>query len=95
MSSHASFSPDPKTARLLLLQPFVGIAGMVWHKPWIKHLVGRFDFILAATPTFHAKMLFHGADAVLVVHYSAAYTPAARLASIPLRWGYGFGGRRR
>jgi hypothetical protein len=41
------------------------------------------------------KMLFHGVDAILVVHHSAAYTPVARLASIPLRWGYGFGGSRR
>ena len=95
MSSHASFSPDPKNARLQLLQSFVRIAGLVWHKPWIKHLVGRFDFILASRPTTYAKMLFYGADAVLVVHHSAAYTPAARLASIPLRWGYGFGGSRR
>ena len=41
------------------------------------------------------KMLFHGVDAILVVHHSAAYTLVARLSSIPLRWGYGFGGSRR
>ena len=35
------------------------------------------------------------ADAVLVVHHSATYTLAARLADIPLRWGYGIGGSRR
>ena len=36
-----------------------------------------------------------GADAVLVIHHSATYTLAARLAGIPHRWGYGIGGSRR
>ena len=35
------------------------------------------------------------ADGVLVMHHSATYTLAARLAGIPLRWGYGIGGSRR
>lgn len=35
------------------------------------------------------------ADAVLVIHHSATYTLAARLAGIPDRWGYGIGGSRR
>ena len=35
------------------------------------------------------------ADAVLVIHHSATYTLAARLAGIPHRWGYGIGGSRR
>ena len=135
MSSLSSLSPDPKSARkrLLVVQPLVGIGDMVWHKPWIDHLAGGFDVILAAKPTAHAKTLFHGtdgivgwldidrsmrgrrgrhdglaglfrlaadfrrarADAVLVVHHSATYTLAARLAGIPLRWGYGIGGSRR
>ena len=135
MSSLSSLSPDPKSARkrLLVVQPLVGIGDMVWHKPWIDHLAGGFDVILAAKPTAHAKTLFHGtdgivgwldidrsmrgrrgrhdglagllrlaadfrrarADAVLVVHHSATYTLAARLADIPLRWGYGIGGSRR
>ena len=90
MSSLSSLSPDPKTAckHLLVVQRFVGIGDMVWHRPWFKHLAGRFDVILAARPTTHAKMLFHGADAVLVVHHSAAFTPVAGFASIPLRWAW-------
>jgi len=35
------------------------------------------------------------ADAVLVIHHSATYTLAARLAGIPDRWGYGIGSSRR
>ena len=111
--------------KLLVVQPLVGIGDMVWHKPWIDHLAGGFDVILAAKPTAHAKTLFHGTDgivgwldidrsmrgrrgrhdglaglfrlaadfrraranAVLVLHHSATYTLAARLAGIPLRWG--------
>jgi len=135
MSTLSSLSPDPKSARkrLLVVQPLVGIGDMVWHKPWIDHLAGGFDVILAAKPTAHAKTLFHGtdgivgwldidrsmrgrrgrhdglaglfrlaadfrrarADAVLVVHHSATYTLAARIAGIPLRWGYGIGNGRR
>lgn len=35
------------------------------------------------------------ADAALVIHHSATYTLAARLAGIPERWGYGIGNSRR
>ncbi len=64
MSTLSSLSPDPKSARkrLLVVQPLVGIGDMVWHKPWIDHLAGGFDVILAAKPTAHAKTLFHGTD---------------------------------
>ena len=135
MSSFSSLSPDPNAARkrLLVVQPLVGIGDMVWHKPWIDHLAGSFDIILAAKPTAHATTLFHstngivdwldidrsmrgrkgrhdglaglfrlaadfrraGADAILVLHHSATYTLAARLAGIPLRWGYGIDSSRR
>ena len=127
ISSHSS------REKLLVIQPLVGIGDMVWHKPWIEHLAGGFDVILAAKPTAHAKTLFHGtdgivgwldidrsmrgrrgrhdglaglfrlaadfrrarADAVLVVHHNATYMFSARLAGLPLRWGYGIGGSRR
>lgn len=36
-----------------------------------------------------------GADHVLILHHSATYGLAARLAGIPHRWGYGIGGSRR
>ena len=36
-----------------------------------------------------------GVDTVLVMHHSATYTLAARLAGIPHRWGYGIGGSRK
>ena len=67
MSSLSSLSPDPKSARkrLLVVQPLVGIGDMVWHKPWIDHLAGGFDVILAAKPTAHAKTLFHGTDGIV------------------------------
>ena len=35
------------------------------------------------------------ADQVMVMHHSATYTLAARLARIPVRWGYGIGGSHR
>ncbi len=35
------------------------------------------------------------ADHVLIMHHSATYAMAARLAGIPHRWGYGIGGSRR
>ena len=67
VSSLSSLSPDPKSARkrLLVVQPLVGIGDMVWHKPWIDHLAGGFDVILAAKPTAHAKTLFHGTDGIV------------------------------
>ena len=67
MSSLSSLSPDPKSARkrLLVVQPLVGIGDMVWHKPWIDHLAGGFDVILAAKPTAYAKTLFHGTDGIV------------------------------
>ena len=119
--------------RLLVVQPLVGIGDMVWHKPWIDHLAGHFDVILACKPTAKAPILFNGTDGitgwisierslrgrrgrhdvplgllrlaaefrrsgaehVLIMHHSATYTMAARLAGIPRRWGYGIGGSRR
>jgi len=135
MSSLLSLSPDTNSARkrLLVVQPLVGIGDMVWHKPWIDHLAGGFDVILAAKPTAHAKTLFHGTDgivawldidrsmrgcrgrhdglaglfrlakdfrraraeAILVMHHSKTYAMAARIAGIPMRWGYGIGNGRR
>jgi len=120
-------------ARLLVVQPLVGIGDMVWHKPWIDHLAAHFDVILACKPTAKAPILFAGtdgivewlsierslrgskgrhdgpagllrlaaafrrsqADHVLILHHSATYAMAARLAGIPHRWGYGIGGSRR
>ena len=35
------------------------------------------------------------ADQVVIMHHSATYGLAARLAGIPVRWGYGIGGSRR
>ena len=35
------------------------------------------------------------ADQVIVMHHSATYTLAARVAGIPVRWGYGIGGSHR
>ena len=67
MSSLSSLSPDPNSARkrLLVVQPLVGIGDMVWHKPWIDHLAGSFDLILAAKPTAHATTLFHGTNGIV------------------------------
>ena len=119
--------------RLLVVQPLVGIGDMVWHKPWIDHLAGHFEVILAAKPTARSQVLFHGtdgivdwldidrslrgrrgrhdgfagllrlaadfraarADQVMILHHSATYAIAARLAGIPVRWGYGMGSSHR
>jgi len=35
------------------------------------------------------------ADQVMIMHHSATYALAARLAGVPVRWGYGIGGSRR
>lgn len=35
------------------------------------------------------------ADQIMILHHSASYALAARLAGIPVRWGYGIGGSRR
>ena len=63
----SSLFPDPSSrrARLLIVQPLVGIGDMVWHKPWIDHLATGFDVILAAKPTARSKTIFHGTDGIV------------------------------
>ena len=56
---------------------------------WLDLLDGDFRARLAAA--FRRS----GADHVLIMHHSATYTMAARLAGIPHRWGYGIGSSRR
>ena len=67
MSALSSLTPNPNSARkrLLAVQPLVGIGDMVRHKPWINHLAGGFDVILAAKSTAHVKTLFHRTDGIV------------------------------
>ena len=77
------------------MQPCVGIGNIVWHKPWIYHLAGRFDAILVAKPTNYAKMRFHDADAVLVVDHCATTHCWHGLLAFHFDGAYGIGGSRR
>jgi heptosyltransferase-2 len=51
-----NFATEP-TARLLIIQPMVGIGDMVWHKPWLDAAIAShsFEVILMAKPSSQAK----------------------------------------
>ena len=121
-------SPFETARHLLVIQPLVGIGDMVWHKPWIDELSGRYRLTLACKPTTFPDVLFPasehpqlntliierslrgrkgrhdglsgflrlvadfrrtGADTAILMHHSARYALAARLAGIKVRLGYG------
>ena len=76
---------------------FHGTAGIVEYLPIERSLRGRRGRhdgplgLLRLAAAFRAT----GADSVLVMHHSATYATAARLAGIANRWGYGIGRSRR
>ncbi|MEC8548889.1 MAG: glycosyltransferase family 9 protein [Pseudomonadota bacterium] len=76
---------------------FHGTAGIVEYLPIERSLRGRHGRhdgplgLLRLAAAFRAT----GADSVLVMHHSATYGTAARLAGIANRWGYGIGRSRR
>ena len=76
---------------------FHGTEGIVEYLPIERSLRGRRGRhdgplgLLRLAAAFRAT----GADSVLVMHHSATYGTAARLAGIANRWGYGIGRSRR
>ena len=45
--------------KLLVIEPLVGIGDLIWHKPWLDWLAGRFDLWLLAKPTCRAEVILH------------------------------------
>ena len=45
-------------AKLLVIQPLVGIGDMIWHKPWIDYFCSHNQVILATKPSVQAPVLF-------------------------------------
>ena len=76
---------------------FHGTAGIVDWLPIEQSMRGRrgrhdgLSGLLRLAAAFRAAR----ADQVLIIHHSASYAVAARLAGIPHRWGYGIGSSRR
>ena len=51
-------STQSSQAKLLVIQPLVGIGDMIWHKPWIDYLCSHNQVILATKPSVQAPVLF-------------------------------------
>jgi len=71
-----------------------GITGWISIERSLRGEKGRHDGPLGLL-RLAAAFRRSGADHVLIMHHSATYGLAARLAGIPYRWGYGIGGSRR
>ena len=84
----------PTAKAPILFSGTEGIAGWIPIERSLRGRKGRHDGPLGLL-RLAAAFRRSGADHVLVMHHSATYAMAARLAGIPHRWGYGIGGSRR
>ena len=84
----------PTAKARTLFSGTAGITGWISIERSLRGKSGRHDGplgLLRLAGAFRAS----GADDVLIMHHSATYGLAARLAGIRNRWGYGIGGSRR